>query len=138
MKNTIKILGIIALMAVIGFSMSACKIEEESQYFLTINGIPAKYDGHVGIVSLVSGKNPVAYAGVTINSTTVTLPLLDFSSDGPWGENGSYSVVVILYENRQALNNKITSYEGATMGTISVNQETTVMNWSQLFDVTDS
>jgi hypothetical protein len=30
MKNTIKILGIIALMAVIGFSMSACKEEDTS------------------------------------------------------------------------------------------------------------
>jgi len=63
MKKTIKLFGIIALAAIIGFSMAACEEDEagenklivnETSGRLTITGIPAQYNGKwiVGIGSI--------------------------------------------------------------------------------------
>jgi len=59
MKNTIKVFGIITIVAVIGFSMSACGEEEESDSStagrLTITGL-SSYNGRK-ITALINGDD---------------------------------------------------------------------------------
>jgi hypothetical protein len=70
MKNTIKVFGIIALVAVIGFAMTACDNEDGEDKFivnetsgrLTITGIPVQYNGK-WIAGYGSNYPDILYAG---------------------------------------------------------------------------
>ena len=108
MKNTIKILGIIALVAVIGFSMAACGGDDDgggsgdsSEKSIKITGlgdfIGASYQlGLATTEDKLNTRDLVAYAVGTINSGTQTAQLFDYKTDAPWTGSGSYYVGVIL------------------------------------------
>jgi len=100
MKNVFKVLGIIALAAVIGFSMAACGGGDGGGDSgggggtgggggggggtFTLTGIPSTYNGKYALLS-VSGDNPAIIGAQTINLSTdfVTLPVIS---------NGSVSI----------------------------------------------
>ena len=93
MKKLIKLFGIIAIVVIIGFVMTACKDDEEENNFivnetsgrLTVTGIPAQYNGKwiigVGTPNLRAGNgfqapqggNSYKLKGVQIVSGSATL-----------------------------------------------------------------
>jgi len=58
MKNVIKVLGIIAMFAIIG--LGSCEVDEEEQTTITVIGIPTAFNGkyaYVGVSDDISGSN---------------------------------------------------------------------------------
>jgi len=85
MKNTLKVLGIIALLAVIGFSMVACDNGSTSsnsqEGYITITDIPSEYNGmnlHFMIDPRSDGSmiESVSENGVVITNNKFAAPLV--------------------------------------------------------------
>jgi len=70
MKNTIKFLGIIAIVAIIGFSMAGCPVEEEKEPDLNGTWVGS------GSVANAAGTQ-VPYGTLTINGESWTSPDAD-------------------------------------------------------------
>jgi hypothetical protein len=118
MKNAIKILGIIALAATIGFSMTACDSGgggggSDSGITITVTGIPEGYIGKWGELTLFPDGGGQALTALRNNeailipsSTSVIFTLLHFSVDGSdrrrFNESGTYWIMLDFYENKNA------------------------------------
>jgi len=100
MKNVMKLIGIIALAAVIGFSMAACKEEEEDGGggTLTITDIPSTYNNQyvrftgmmtspqqyiIGADSVTKDGSAVTIKGVQIKNGRVSLPMWVLPASDP-------------------------------------------------------
>jgi len=73
MKNRSKLFGIIATVAVIGFSMTACGDGANgggNDIIITITGIPTDWQGAVITLRVEQGATDIAYGPVTITGTT--------------------------------------------------------------------
>jgi hypothetical protein len=139
MKKTFKILGIIALTAMIGFSMTACPHDTSGpptpEYFITVTGIPPTYNGMIGAVKLYPSDSPDA---VTVYSTvekiignSVTLPLFNWVEENPWLGSGSFKITIFIFENRNAAaqNPPNTKFKGS-ISEIAITEATTTIEWS--------
>ena len=71
MKNTIKVLGIIALVAVIGFTMAACdngsKDDNGSGGTFTLTGIPSQYNGKYFYIQIDTSNTDAEWAYGTVD-----------------------------------------------------------------------
>jgi len=121
MKKTIKVLGIIALIAVIGFSMTACNGKDNgggdgngngggngggSGGTLTVTGIPSKYNGKYAYFTGTNLNDPTNSNGgfqltngtsgvprcVQISNESVSLPLWSMVSLQYVGYSGNHTV----------------------------------------------
>ena len=98
MKNTLKIIGIIVLFAVIGFSTTACaSIGGGGEAItITITDIPAEtFQGWEAYIALAADK-AVAYAmplPVDANTSSLTFTMLKQSNDRPFNDPKNYKVV---------------------------------------------
>jgi hypothetical protein len=142
MKKTFKILGIIALTAAIGFSMTACPPEDTyspppPESFITVKDMPSNYNGKIGAVKLypidssdgtVSSNATVYSTTEKINGNSVTLPLYNWAEENPWLGSGDFSITIFIFENKTALVNGQTIYKGVTTETIT--ETTTIIEWS--------
>jgi len=99
MKNTIKLLGIIAILAVIGFGAVSCKEDADntSEKSITVTGIPSQYTGEV-VLGLYTGKGDVGKFFPAVGGTeqfasgsVVTFRLWDNNNPGVrWTGTGDY------------------------------------------------
>ena len=99
MKNHIKWLGIIALVAVIGLSFAACG-GSDPEKTLIITGIPAEYLTNTSFAISISkgGGNPVAMGNGQLSGSTITYDLYiaqhsegSYSaSDDRWTDKGTF------------------------------------------------
>jgi hypothetical protein len=104
MKHLLKLLGIIALVAVIGFSMAACGGSgggSGSGKSIRIIDLDDFYGSsyQLGLATSIDNllsERIVAFAEGTIRSGTQTAPLLDYYTGDPWTGSGSYYVGVII------------------------------------------
>jgi hypothetical protein len=88
MKNYIKCLGIIALLAVIGLSFAACG-GSEPEKTISITGIPAEYQAATSYTIFVDVNNKcVAMGSGQLSGTTVTCDLYTtkYNDDGSWNQ----------------------------------------------------
>jgi hypothetical protein len=138
MKNTFKILGIIAFIAVIGFSMTACPNDagySGTKQFITVTDIPSTYINKYGILMLSPPNNPsdiVAYSSMEkISGASFTFPLYNWKNGDPWEGSGSYIIKILIFENRTDTQWK---YAGVTLE-INIT-ETTTIPWSLFIDKT--
>jgi len=135
MKKAFKILAamrsiaIIALVAIIVFSMSACKADEDypdpPKQFLKVE-IPATYNNKYGIIILAppnSSEINVYSALEKINSTTISFPL--YKNNDPWEGSGSFCVKILIFDNATT-DQRI--YQGVTVET-NITKDT-VISWS--------
>jgi hypothetical protein len=99
MRNTIKLIGIIALVAIIGFGAVSCKedADDTSEKSITITSIPPQYTGEVVLGLYTSkadaGKSFPAVGGteITASGSVVTFRLWDNSKEGViWTGTGDY------------------------------------------------
>jgi hypothetical protein len=101
MKNTLKIIGIVALVAVAGFSMAACGgggggSIGDSAKSITITDITGKTgEALIGILADWSSSDITAVEFKNISGNSVTVNLLT-SSASPWTGSGSYYIMVIF------------------------------------------
>ena len=95
MKNFIKVFGIIALLAVIGFSMAACDDDGGGggSGTLTITGIPSQYNGkficgyYIPIYACENVRENAGYVVITasrISGGTVNIPMWEGTSAEGW------------------------------------------------------
>jgi hypothetical protein len=142
MKKTFKILGIIALTAAIGFSMTACPPEDTyspppPESFIIVTGMPSNYNGKIGAVKLypidsddnVSSNATVYSTTEKINGNSVTLPLYNWTEENPWLGSGDFSITIFIFDNKTAMVNGQTIYKGITTETIT--ETTTIIEWSK-------
>jgi len=135
MKNTFKISGIIALAAVIGFSMTACPDDKdppaEPENFITVTGIPSGYNDMIGAVKLAppDSSDITAYSTEEkIKSNSVTLPLFNWAEEDPWIGSGDYSITIFIFKDKTAAANGQKTYTGITENTIT--ERITAIEWS--------
>jgi len=105
-----------------------------AQKSITVTGIPNTYRGKIGFLALApspSSQTYTAYSIATISGSSVTFPLSDWTTDGPWGGSGNFAFAFLIGENTQTLSNKQYLYAGQTAATSSVSQTTTTIQWSQ-------
>jgi len=106
MKNTYKFLSVIAVIAIIGLSMSACEVDagdDGVKKSLRITGItgtdvPTTGNVAVGIADIkAKGKsNLVAYSEVSVSST-VDIPLISAKRQGEqYTGTGEYYIILVF------------------------------------------
>ena len=130
MNNIIRFLGVIAMVAIIGFSMSSCNKDNEDKS-ITISNIDTDYNGKFAFITLVSSNKNIAYSMGTISNGSFTNDLLDWETDKAWKKSGSYMVILIIYESAQAVSSKITLWEGATTNNKNFTEESTTVPFTQ-------
>jgi len=110
MKNKIRILEIIALVAIIGFSMAACKeaCHGDASASITVTGTELAV-GNFVFLSL--DKNYYGYGTVSA-AGTITIDMLCFECDKPGFEAGSYTVYIKIDES--SAKDAVTKWEGGT------------------------
>jgi len=138
MKNPFKILGIIALSMITGFSMTACPHDAVSpppmpEKFIIITDIDPTYNGMIGALKLYLPGSSVAavYSSEEkIINNSVTLPLYNWAGEDPWLGSGSFSITIFIFENRSAAAQKppITKYKGS-ITEIAITEATTTIAW---------
>jgi hypothetical protein len=93
--------GIIALAAVIGFSMAACSSAPSAapagDISVTVTGIPgSEYDGWEANLSIDDDKNTAWVMPLSVNASTtsLTFSLLRMDNNKPFNKSGNYMVVL--------------------------------------------
>ena len=108
MKNYIKFFGIIAFVAVIGFSFISCEEEEEITLFdaksgeqskITITGIPDTYNDKFAVLNVFTEPQGVAL-GTKIVSGSVTLDLLNSDNAKAAYAEGYYSARIRIFSTQ--------------------------------------
>jgi hypothetical protein len=118
MKNTMKLFGVIALVAVIGFSMAGCEPEPgdtpegspEGGGTFTLTGIPAEYNGKY---AMLWGEPRVGIASINLKTLSGTLPqIANGSVDLPmWVMSGSEAAPSMArYSGNDTIDIKILIY----------------------------
>ena len=112
MKNLLKLIGIIAFAAVIGFAMTAC--EEAAEIgSVTITGIPSTYNGKFVMMLVDKGNEVQAYGMGTISGTSHTFNLLDWDDDESTTiSEGNYGVTIMIAQNMKAITDDEEEYIG--------------------------
>jgi len=138
MKKTIKILGIIAFIAVIGFSMTACPTEgtnspAKPEKYITVTGIPSTYNNMIGALKLYPIDN---LSVVTVYSTeekisgaSVDLPLFNWAKEDPWLGSGNYSITIFIFKDKKDAAAGQYRYKGV-IAENTITETTTTIEWS--------
>jgi len=145
MRKPFKILGIIAFIAVIGFSMTACDDDDtddsapKPENFIKVTGIVPAYSGKIGALKLYPvspdddpAKTPTVTVYSTeeiINVTSTTFPLYNWKNEKPWLGTGKFRITIFIFENRAAVVQGTTIYKGETTEIVDITEKTTTINW---------
>jgi predicted small secreted protein len=125
MKKTFKVLGIIALLALIAFSMAACDDDGggggNTAGTFVVTDIPADFNGKY--VAFTAEKYNLILIGCqSVNMATGTVTLVQISNGKasiPMWKYNEYTGFVSRYEGNDAFtqqdNNALAIYNGATM-----------------------
>jgi hypothetical protein len=118
MKNTLKLIGIITLVAVIGFSMAACGNDEEESGLLTITGLGA-YNGKFAI-AVGEGSDDeslIAATNININNETVTCGEISGGSATlkVWKVEGEEGDQISIYEGNDTFDFYVVILNEATI-----------------------
>ena len=145
MKNLLRtriahIPGIIALVAIIGLSMTACVSSPQSSSSagtitnVTITEIPAQYNGKFAMLTLDTGgrgARTLAWGTRTISGTSATFNLLDWVTDQPTAlREGNYGVNIIIAATMQAIADDEEEYVGIIMSRALLG-ETISVEWGE-------
>ena len=114
MKNIIKKIGIIAFAAILGLGLfTSCEEPEEITLFdaksgeqskITITGITDTYNGKYAVLNVFSNPQGVAL-GVKIESSSVTLDLLNSDSTKAAYAEGYFQARIRIFSTQDEANN---------------------------------
>lgn len=100
MKNTIKLFGLLVFLTIIGFSLTACKgeDEEEQNISITISEISGnQYNGWEAYIALyITQGATLAYGmplNVTSSTTSLTFSMLNFSDNASFIKSGTFNII---------------------------------------------
>ena len=135
-KSIFKLFGIIALVALIGFSMMACASLNTStpstprgpQTTVTVTGIPSEYNGMFAFITVDIPNRHDGWNMATISGGSATFPLLDWRDDKPYSVSGDYMVIIFIFTDRSNFRNS-SVYDGYIMSKRI--QENTTIVWSE-------
>jgi hypothetical protein len=117
---------------------SACKQEPAPQKKITVTGIPAQYNGKIGITALAQSASSDTAAMsnfASINGGTVTMSLFEDADETiPFIGSGTYMVMFFIMDS---INSSAFSYAGAIFSR-SISDETTTIPFSEFIDFTSS
>ena len=134
MKKAFKILGITAFIAVIGFSMTACKDESDPDpNIITITNLPQSFVGKVGALMLATSTSTIypVYSIETIKGTSFSFPMKDWINDSrPWDGKGTFSINIFMFEDIAAARDGKYIYAGIIPGNTEITGKTTALDWS--------
>jgi len=140
MKKTFKIFRIIALVAVVGFFMTACKDNDDypdsPKQFIQVTDIPSIYNYKYGYILLYqpgSSDISVYSAMEKIKGSSYSFPLYRWGKNDPWEGSGSFRVNILIFENATT---EQWIYAGVITETDIINK--TVITWSSFTDKTGS
>jgi hypothetical protein len=134
MKNTVKMLGIIAVIALIGFPFFSCEPPPEGEgvaKFVEVTGISADYNTLFGFVGLrnYSEVTTVGSSPVAISGGKVKLALTDYSSSrgSAYTSTGTFTLFFMIYETADS---EEPEWAGTVTG-VEINAETTTIAFSK-------
>ena len=135
MNKILKVFGIIALVAVIGFTMTGCKEEDSGGAgTLTITGIPATYNDFMTGDHNLNGLTIEAKQAGNINATTkfvggkITNGTATFSVESPFGNIGTGSMKIYFeLKYGDAIDDLF-----ATTKDVDFKNGTATLKWSEL------
>ena len=122
-KNTLKFLGIFAVVVLAGFSIMGCgstpaaapvqaevvETDAEPQLKTTVTGIDEEFDGKFAWINFDTGSSrndpTVAYGMGTIKEGSVTINILDHETDLAYYTTGNYFVLFLIYEDLDSAGN---------------------------------
>ena len=142
MKNAIKTIGIIAIIAIMGLGVfTSC--EEEQPVIptdITVTGIPSQYLNKLGSVSAKKGDTigfgmPIGITQDGANTGKFTCELVDDNGDSISIEGNGCQVVLLIYENLAAVQNKTTLAEKVILST-TIKATGNTFSYSQFADLT--
>jgi len=142
MKNLFKLIGIFALSALIGFSMTSCEEvmgalggltggEEGGEnnttgITITVTGDFSAYSGKRAAMLVYTGSEAVAYSSafvdVTAGATSLAFTLLDYDTDESFNKAGTYNVLLWFREgtNKESDVNYFKMFQSITAGTNTI------------------
>jgi len=139
MKKTFKILGIIALVVAIGFSMTACSDGSSTtsypqpKQFIDVTGIPSAYNGMIGALRLKypdTDKIIVYSTEEKISENSTTFPLFNWNDEKPWEGSGNFSITIIIFRNSTDAAAGTYIYAGVIGANTNIYGTTTTLPWS--------
>ena len=132
-KSIFKLFGIIALVALVGFSMTACDSSNESgpQTTVTVTGIPSEYNGMLAFITVDIPNGHDGWNMATISGGSATFPLLDWRDDKPYSVSGDYMVIIFIFTDLNNFANSV--YDGFIMSKRI--QENTIIEWSEFISL---
>jgi hypothetical protein len=131
MKKTFKILGIIALVVAIWFSMAACKsgdnYPDPPKQFIIVGDIPEIYKNKYGFIVLSPPDSTeiIIYSSMERINTTSTFSLYIWGEDDPWEGSGNFCVKILIYESTTTEN---WTYAGVTEA-MNITEKNTNISW---------
>ena len=140
MKSTIRLLGLILFVAVIGLSTATAQARSRGIGSVTITEIPAQYHGKFVMLTVDtggSGARNVAWGTRTITGASATINLLDWVTDQPTTiRNGNYGLNIIIAANMTAITNDQEEFIGIIMSK-ALAGETVSVEWGEFMDMTN-
>jgi len=145
MKNVFKLFSIIAMVAVIGFSMTACDMDPGNDDVpkslkitgITGDGVPTSGKVAVGIADISKkGKaNLVAYSEVAVKET-VDIPLISAKRQGEYYTGTGDYYIILIFDNGTADNdnddaNYVYSNGTSTALKYKISQEVTTISFDK-------
>ena len=129
-KSNFRLFVIIAFVALIGFSITACDLSNASgpQTTVTVTGIPSEYNGMLAWIQVDIPNSQDAWAMATISGGSGTFPLLDWKDDKPYSVSGDYMVFIFIFSDLNDFGNSGV-YDGFIMSKRI--QENTTIVWSE-------
>jgi hypothetical protein len=140
MKKAFKILAamrsiaIIALVAAIGFSMTACKDDagDPDPNIITITDIPSIHVGKVGALMLSTSPTSTTYPFYsidTISGSSFSFSMKDWINDSrPWDGKGNYIATIFIFNDIEAA--RAGNYNYAGVRNTDITGKTTTLAWS--------
>ncbi|MCL2443148.1 MAG: hypothetical protein FWD13_06750 [Treponema sp.] len=135
-RNFFRLLGFIVIIAVMGFSTTACASTQSAapQAVVTVTDIPLSYSGLYGSVSLTVYNNDgsfnwVAWSDpvlITGDSFSVNLSVMtnNVKTNNPFYKEGEFTVYIVIDQ----LNNEgLPIWQGYS--TLRINDKTTIKSW---------
>jgi len=119
-------------------AFAAAAAAETAQKSITITGIPGSQRGRIAMLGLSPPNSDeyTAYSLVAINGAQVKFPLMDFTTDKPWGGSGDFSFDLLIYDNAQAAQNSQYRLHARISALTTVNDPDTTVQWSRFVAVT--
>ena len=133
-------IGMLIIILFLGMIVIGCdsepKGDSQSQYKITITGIPSTYNGRVGLLSISTENDGTIKAwidAVEIKNNSLTGALMDWETGSPYSKAGNYFVTFGIHSADMD-----TRYWLGYISNRNISSETTIIAFTQFYSIADS